>query len=438
MIELILFALVGVLIGSLISFMPGLHVFNLAGFGVVLYLMFPAFPKIQLAMMMLGMLIAYAMVRHVSSTLLSSADDSIFFFILPGNKYARKGKGYEGALLLGIGGLGGLLYLMLMSPFLSTLVQPIRAITGPHLFWMIGLVLLYLLQSEWPRDFGTRAMSRLGRLWDGWSSLFAGIAVMALSGLVGIIILNRPPVPVSRSFQNIMPAFVGFFAIPWALQNIASKDEYPRQFVSKEFTSNKTQLTRGITSGSLGGSLAAFTPLVTAGIGGLFAGHATNTRDNVSFSVSYGASSFVYYVGAYMLLWIPLVHMTRGGMGWITSVVFTPEARWEFWIFVAALAIAGIAAFAMLMALTRFAMKVDNNWGYRKVSYAVLPLLFVIVWGLTGFAGLALMVICSGIGLMPVLLRTRRLNCMGVLIVPIFLSMAGIAPRIVEWLGLIG
>lgn len=214
MIDAILFALVGVLLGSLISFMPGLHVFNLAGFGVLLYISFPAFSKIQLAMMMLGMLVAYGMVRHVASTLLGSADDSIFFFILPGNKYTRKGKGYEGTLLLGIGGLGGLLFLIIMAPFLSVLIQPIRALTGPHLFWIIGLVLLYLLQSEWPRDFGSRAMSRLGRLWDGWSSLFVGIAVMFLSGFVGIIILNRPFVPVDVSFQNIMPAFVGFYAIP--------------------------------------------------------------------------------------------------------------------------------------------------------------------------------------------------------------------------------
>lgn len=222
------------------------------------------------------------------------------------------------------------------------------------------------------------------------------------------------------------------------MQNIGSVDEHPKQFKSKEFTTNKTQLTRGITSGALGGSIAAFTPLVTAGIGGLLSGHATTTRDNVSFSVSYGASSFVYYVGAYMLLWIPLVHMTRGGMGWITSVVFTPETRWQFWLFIGALAIAGIAAFGMLMLLSRMAMKIDNKWGYRKVSYAVLPILFLIVWGMTGIAGLALMAICTGIGMMPVLFRSRRLNCMGVLIVPIFLSMAGIAPRIVEWLGLIG
>ncbi|KXB03679.1 hypothetical protein AKJ47_01810 [candidate division MSBL1 archaeon SCGC-AAA261G05] len=113
-------------------------------------------------------------------------------------------------------------------------------------------------------------------------------------------------------FQNIMPAFVGFYAMPWVLINLASKDEYPEQFVPEKFTSNKMQITRGITSGCLGGSIAAYTPIVTAGIGGLLAGHATTTRDNVSFTVSYGASSFVYYVGAFLLLWLPLVHMTRG------------------------------------------------------------------------------------------------------------------------------
>ncbi|KXB01919.1 hypothetical protein AKJ44_01860 [candidate division MSBL1 archaeon SCGC-AAA261F17] len=90
------------------------------------------------------------------------------------------------------------------------------------------------------------------------------------------------------------------------------------------------------------------------------------------------------------------------------------------------------------MGLSRAAMKLDNKWGYRRFSWIVFISLFFIVYGITGIPGLLLMFVCTGIGLMPVLFRSRRLNCMAVLLVPIFLNMAGFGPRIIEALGLVG
>jgi putative membrane protein len=439
MIEMILFAVLGTLFGAAISFLPGLHVFNIAGFGVLLFVTFPFLGALPLAMMMIGMLVGYGLISHAASTFLSSPDDSLLFFIMPSQKYLMRGKGYEGTLLLGIGGLGGLLFLILLMPVAMYLVPPIRRVTTPHLFWILGLVILYLVQSEWPRDFGSRAKTRLGRLWDGWSSLLAGIFILLISGAVGLIMMNRPFMPLNRSFQNIMPAFVGLYAMPWVLTNIASSVRLPKQLPPGDFSANKTQLTRGITSGCLGGCVAAYTPIVTAGVGGLLAGHATTMRDDVQFTVSYGAARFVYYVGAFLLLWIPLVHMTRGGMGWIMSVVYTPTERWEFWLFAGALAVSAVVAFLLLILISRVSMKLieRDSMIYRKVSIGVLFALIAIVLLMSSWQGIILMLPCVGIGLLPVMFRSRRINCMGILLVPVFLNMAGFGPRIVEWLGLL-
>jgi putative membrane protein len=46
------------------------------------------------------------------------------------------------------------------------------------------------------------------------------------------------------------------------------------------------------------------------------------------------------------------------------------------------------------------------------------------------------MSVSTGIGLIPVLFHSRRSHCMGVLLIPVALDMAGYGATIARWLGL--
>jgi TctA family transporter len=59
------------------------------------------------------------------------------------------------------------------------------------------------------------------------------------------------------------------------------------------------------------------------------------------------------------------------------------------------------------------------------------------VFGLTGWRGLAICAAATGIGLIPALSGTRRLNCMGILMAPALLNMAGLGSTVAGWLGLL-
>ena len=56
------------------------------------------------------------------------------------------------------------------------------------------------------------------------------------------------------------------------------------------------------------------------------------------------------------------------------------------------------------------------------------------VLALTGWGGLLIAVVATGIGLMPVMWGTRRVNCMGVLLVPLTLNLAGLGTTVAGWL----
>jgi len=87
--------------------------------------------------------------------------------------------------------------------------------------------------------------------------------------------------------------------------------------------------------------------------------------------------------------------------------------------------------------MTRVTIKLVSKVSYRWVSLGTLAVLLAIVVGMTGWGGLLICAVATGIGLIPVLWGSRRMNCMGVLLLPIALNMVGAGGVIAGWLGLI-
>ena len=60
-----------------------------------------------------------------------------------------------------------------------------------------------------------------------------------------------------------------------------------------------------------------------------------------------------------------------------------------------------------------------------------------LVAGITGFAGLGMMTTGLAIGLIPLLFGARRMNALGVVMLPLACMMSGHGPRVAAWLGLL-
>jgi len=186
----------------------------------------------------------------------------------------------------------------------------------------------------------------------------------------------------------------------------------------------------------MGGMFAAFFPIVTGGIGGLLAGHATAQRDDRVFIISHGASKVVYYVGGLLLFFVPGLHLTRGGMAWMLSTrysSFTPDA---YFLATAAALVGGVVAFFLSLGFARIASAWITRINYHMISWFTLGLLLLIVGGFTGAIGLLICAVATGIGLIPVLWGARRMNAMGILLLPIAVNMVGGGNFVIRLLGL--
>jgi putative membrane protein len=437
MFELILWTLVGAIAASLLALVPALHIYNVAGFILLASgALAPWMNPEQMAFLFLGLITGYAMLNTIPSIFLSAPDDSTVFMVLPGQKYLLQQRGYEAVVLTGIGGLGGLVALALLAPVASRLLPPIREILRPHMAWILWTIIAYMLLSEWPKGTG-RAPAGWKRWWDGWKSLTAGLATFLLSGLLGFVMMYRSLVPVEVAYQNLLPAFVGLFAVPWVIQNLMARIELPAQHIARTVDAPPGVILQGTLAGVLGGLFAAFFPVVTGGIGGFLAGHATAQRDERAFVISQGASKIVYYVGGFLLFFVPGLHLTRGGMAWMVSTQYSSYTPERYYWATAAVLLAGVLAFFLSLGLTRLVIALTARVSYRVISLATLAILIAVVVAMTGLNGLAICAVATGIGLIPVLWGSRRMNAMGVLLLPIALNMAGAGDTVARWLGLL-
>ncbi|HPG00184.1 MAG TPA: tripartite tricarboxylate transporter permease [Kiritimatiellia bacterium] len=434
-------ALVGTALSCLISVLPALHAYNILGaLAVSVYWMeahginLP--PQIFLPLMA-GVIVGWSMLNTIPSILLGAPDESAMFTVLPGQKYLMSGRGFEGTMITGVGGLAGVFFLVfVVGPFAPRFLPVVQSVLRPHMHWILWVIITYILMSEWPKG-GNWGPAGLAKFLDAWRSLGAGLATFFLSAFLGFILLYRSPVAVEMAFQNIMPAFVGLFAVPWCLVNLISAARIPPQRMTDSLEINGDLVLRSVGAGGLGGGFAAFFPVITGGIGGLLAGHATAQRNEKVFIMSQGVSKLVYYVGSFMLLFVPGLGLTRGGAAWMMKSVYVPRTSYDYFMILAAIAISGGVSFLLMGPLTRWTIRFIEKVNYRNASSLALGIILVLVWLMTGWGGMAVMLISTGIGLIPVLFGSRRLNCLGVLLLPIACNMSGFGQQVAHWLGLI-
>ena len=430
----------GTVVSSLLACLPGLHVYNVMGALVLGILALQgtawAIPPEVFVPAMTGMVVGWAILNTIPSVLLGTPDESALFTVLPGQKYLMSGRGYEGTMITGLGSLAGAFFLVLVvAPCAPRYLPVAQEVLKGHMHWVLWIIITFMIMSEWPKG-GNHGKAGWAKFFDAWKTLLAGLATFVLAGLLGFVLLTASPVSHTVAFQNIMPAFVGLFAIPWCLLNMISAADVPPQRLAKSLDLAGDVILRSVWSGGLGGGIAAYFPIVTGGVGGMLAGPACAQREERVFIMGQGVSKFIYYVGAFLLMFVPGLNLTRGGGAWMVKTLYVPAGLSDYYLVLGSIAVSAGLSYLAMEPLTRLTVRFVSRFNYRHVSTVALAIIVLMVFLMTGWIGLFIAAVATGIGLLPVLFGSRRLNCLGILLLPIACNMSGFGSKITAFLGL--
>jgi putative membrane protein len=431
-------ALAGVAIASVFSLIPGLHIYNVIAFTMMIAFaaidVFKTLDPLITTCFIMGLVVGFSVMFTVSSQFFQPCDDSYRSMMLPHERFLFEGRGYEAAMLSGIGSMFALLLIAGLFPFVTGAIGTVRQLIRPHIYWILGLVSLFILMSEWPKDHGAGKTTGQ-RLADAWGQLGMGIFTFVIAGILGLFVFSNTIIPVDNAFQSLMPVFIGLFAIPSQIMTVLAHAKIPKQFFGTSVDAAVHDLARGTLTGTVGGMFSSLTPGLTPGPALLMSAHATASSGEKQFILGGGVARVLYYIGALVLFFMPDVYMRRGGAAINISLFFVPETAEQYFLISGIIAIAGAATLMFLPRYCRFCGRATDKVDYRWISLGGMILLIAMVWYVTSWRGVVLMGVATAIGLMPNFWHTRRIPLLAVLLVPVCLNMAGVGSKVASFFG---
>lgn len=431
-------ALIGVAIASVFSLIPGLHIYNVIAFTMMIAFaaldIFKTLDPLLTTCFIMGLVVGFSVLFTVSSQFFQPCDDSYRSMMLPHERFLFEGRGYEAAMLSGIGSMLALVMISGLFPFVTGAIGTIRQLIRPHVYWILGLVSLFILMSEWPKDHGVGKTTGQ-RLADAWGQLCMGLFTFVIAGILGLFVFSNTIIPVDNAFQSLMPVFIGLFAIPSQIMTVLAHAKIPKQYFATSVDCAVHDVARGALTGTVGGMFSSLTPGLTPGPALLMSAHATASSGEKQFILGGGTARVLYYIGALVLFFMPDVYMRRGGAAINISLFFVPETAEQYFLISGIIAIAGAATLLFLPRYCRFCARITEKIDYRWISLGGMILLIAMVGYVTSWQGLVLMGVATVIGLMPNFWHTRRIPLLAVLLVPVCLNMAGVGSKVAGFFG---
>jgi len=402
MLEFLLFILAGIGFGTFTGLVPGIHVNLICILLLGISSNFIGLNPYYLVALIISMSVTHTILDFIPSILLGCPEDSTALSVLPGHKMLLKGKGLEAIYLTIVGGIGVILFFVLMIPILIKIIPIFYEAVKNYIHYILIAIVLCLILTE-----------------KGYRKLL-GLFVFLISGLLGLIAFNIPGISSTLLF---FPLFTGLFGISTLLISINSETKLPKQ--DNEIQEVKTSLViNGIVKAFFSGLLVGTLPGVGAAQATVLSQQITRKTDMKEFLVSIGGINTATAIFSLVALYT--IGKPRSGAAVAVKKLVENFGINELILVVAAGLIAtGIASLLALFLSKRF-LNVMEKISYKKLSLSIIIVLIGLTIFLTGWIGILILFVSTMIGLLAPLLNVKRSFAMGVLMLPIILFYFGI------------
>jgi len=388
LIEIILFLFIGILFGTLTGLIPGIHINLIGAFLVSLsFATFYLINPLYLVVFITSMAITHTFVDFIPSIFLGCPDTDTELSILPGHELLKKGLGYEAIILTAYGSLAAVFILILISfPSILIISKIYESLIFLIPYILIGVSFILIFSEK-----------------NKSSALF----VFLLTGFLGLSVLNM----VESSEKMLLPLLTGLFGSSMLLMSIKNKTKVPKQKITKV----KTKIIKPLLGSVIASPICSFLPGLGSGQAAII-GNSISKTNRKGFLVLVGATNTLVMGFSFISLYI--ISRTRTGAAAAIQDIIG-SFSWEILVLILIIVIfSGVISFFLTKFLAKFFSKNIEKINYTLTSLITIILLAIIVFLVSGFIGIVVLIASTFTGIYSISLNVRRTNMMGVLLIP--------------------
>jgi len=397
--QLLAWVLAGSLCGTCSGLVPGLHANN---FALLLAGIAPSVPgpPLFVGCAMLSAGVVHTFLNAVPAMALGVPDAEMAVTALPGHRLVLEGRGYEAIRLSALGSLLAVLAAVPLAVPVTRVITAVYPTIRAQLSLVLAMIVTALVASE-----------------PTWRRRLGGLLSFALAAGLGALTLNLSPAAPLKAGGTLAPLFAGLFGAPVLIDAVRGSG-LPRQN-GCEITMSRGLVGITALAGTLAGAAVGYLPGITAAIAAVA----------VLVVVPDGATDRGYIVATsgvdtantiFALFALVAIGQPRTG---VLVAVDSLGVPLEIPILLAAVVLAGLAGFALVLVVGDAYLEFVGRLPYWQLSVAVLALLLVLSYLFTGMVGIAIFLAATAVGMVPVQLGARRVHLMGVLIGPLLLGL---------------
>lgn len=399
MLDILLLAFLGCLLGIITGLTPGLHVNTVAIIGLSVFPTLSLTPP-QFSVVMVGMAVTHTFLDFIPAIFLGVPEEETALSILPTHQLLLQGRAMEAIKLTALGSLLGLGFaLLLLIPTLVVIPIIYEGVRGFIVYVLILAVLFLVLREK------------------SWERILWSITVFFLSGYLGIVMFD---LKMLSTTQVLFPVFVGLFGLSNILYSLRSRTTNIPQEHFIPLKIRPSHLSSGFL-GALAGLFVGVLPAMSPSQLGILM-YGLIGSDVRNFLVSVSAINTSDAIFSFVSLYT--IDNPRSGVATMIGKVLEFD-------FPTLMLLVGVTSFITVFAtflhvrIGGLAMNLAGRINYRDLSIASIFLVIFLVYLITGLFGVLVALLATCIGLLPIFAGVSRTHCMGVLLVPTILYFLG-------------
>ncbi|MBT4165834.1 hypothetical protein HOE04_02235 [archaeon] len=403
LLELTIAILLGLLAGTLTGLTPGIHINLIA----ILLLsisttLLTLTSPITLTIFIIATAITHTFIDYIPSIFLGAPDEDSFLSILPGHQLLLKGRAYFAIIFTLYGSLTSLLIILALTPLFIYILPTIYPYVTRIMPLILILTSLYLILTE-PNK----------KLW--------ALIIFTLAGFLGISSLNL------NIQQPLLPLLTGLFGASNLIISIKQKTKIPPQKITKlkNIRLSKTSIAKSTLASIIAAPFTAFLPGLGASQAAIIGKQVTDIQDQREFLFLLGAINTTVMALSFIALYS--IQKTRTGAAVAISKIIPTLTTQNLITIIATIIITGIFASIITIQIAKLTAKNIHKIKYSKLSKIIIIILLIITLifsdpTLQGkILSLLLFTTATSLGILTILIGTKRMHLMGALLVPTIL-----------------